>query len=250
MSWKKSTIKPSDAASAAAVVFTSDKEIIKVLVLFPRWSQNFNLIFHDLQKRDLECKNYHTRVQWLGRLTFDEVNLIQSSKNFKELFWNKNIPESWVIDSIDTWGIDINTRIENAEIRFENFKESLKKIKIFLAAPHCTFIKGTLEKNETSLHCIIREIQEESGLDLAESPNKVFYINTSKVTSKVIMTQYFFFSEKEETLKVKSNEVLKAEWKTIEDCIEVMKELDEKHTSKMMLSEFILWIEFMKKIKF
>lgn len=67
-----------------------------------------------------------------------------------------------------------------------------------------SFPKGHLETQETSLECALRELYEETGLQMNEKPIGSY---------KLSVGQYFFFEMKEEaTTVVDTNEIEEAAW--------------------------------------
>jgi ADP-ribose pyrophosphatase YjhB (NUDIX family) len=217
----------SNFKSAGALVFTLEENEVKVLTVEPKWSQNFNFVFHDLQKQNpSKC----LEIKYLKHLTFDEKLLLMKC-SFEEL-WNIIDISEWKINS---WDIDLNQRKKNAENNWENFQKTLKNCKVN-GTVELTLIKGTLNEKEAQdvnfLSAVLREIREESGLTLNEQANyKITY-------DKEDMVQYIFYSPKKELESLaKDGEIKTVNWLSVQSCDKLLrKRIGDTH--RIMFENF------------
>lgn len=105
-------------------------------------------------------------------------------------------------------------------IVYKKEKDELKFLLVYQNIGHYSFPKGHVEENETELETALREIKEETNLDVEIDSNFRHQV-TYLVESRNIMkdTVYFLATPKTDDLKPQEGEILNCDWYGYEDVL-------------------------------
>lgn len=105
---------------------------------------------------------------------------------------------------------------------------------------HWGFPKGHVEEGETEVETAVREIKEETNLDV-EINEKFRYVETYSPAEDVEKDVVFFVAKKiGGDIQVQEEEVNKAQWLTCEEAMEVLTYVSSKNVLKKVMEDLLL----------
>lgn len=117
--------------------------------------------------------------------------------------------------------------------------ENEKVLLIQQTKGHWGFPKGHMEKNETEIETAIREVKEETNLDVDIYPNKRYVMEY--VTDKGNLKQVVFYIAKKVggEIKPQENEVNNIEWLNFKDALEKITYDNTKELFQKVLKDIL-----------
>ena len=117
--------------------------------------------------------------------------------------------------------------------------ENEKVLLIQQTKGHWGFPKGHMEKNETEIETAIREVKEETNLDVNIYPNKRYTMEY--VTDKGILKQVVFYIAKKVggEIKVQESEVNTIKWLDFREALERITYDNTKELFKKVLKDIL-----------
>lgn len=175
---------------------------------------------------------------------FDQMSLEEKSKilnNSFQFLWN----EMWGIESNITksnFKSEENSSFKKFEQlragiqikeRYVSLESLVNESKTSWAETEWEFPKGRRNTNEKDLDCALREFEEETGmsrssLKIVENvmPFEEIFLGTNNKSYKHKYFLAYYLGNEEKTTSLESfqkSEVSKMEWKTIDDCLQVIR---------------------------